>query len=669
MKLGDRTGPALGDTDTWDRVKARTASKLAPLAPPWLVPAGLFVLAAVAHARWGSTSAAPVAASAMSGGGLLLTALTWKVARRGPAGRILAASSVALASVWMIAAMIAGPTASGVLDWGVGLAVVLALAWNIRAVFHAPGGGVHGDPLASLVEDNAERIGWTGTRVLDVVRDRIGVGRLTIALPARRTTKELRGAVDALEASAGLPRGALDVADDPDNAGQATVTVSDPRPMREPQPYPGPSRPGGSISEPLHVGNWQDGMPCLWDIISLGHHVTINGMTGSGKTLGGAYAFLGEAVTRHDVIIVAADVEKKKTTLGPLEPALHALATTPAQLRKLMKRLYALAGARREILDSRGLSQWEEGCGIPFIIVWFEEFAEIVKHLDLGQYTSFLRTCRDAGFMVVQSLQRSDWTQTPTMLRAQTSKWVFGTDTAEDAAFGLSDRQQAAGAKPEEWGIRYPGMSVLDVPTIPIERIAVPMRGWAWTKEQMSAHAAACPAAGKHVDPVTRSFLQDVAADEATPVRRDTATATPLDDDTDTDIADDTDEGDTGDGTEEQRRHDFAKIHMTTPDPSPATPPVSDTDMRHPGAPVSLEPDSRLSAEAAAAVLDRRVEELLAKQPTFKYSDLGADLLGEVGRSRGWVYQRLGRRVEGGLLVRDEDAGVWMCPGEEARLN
>jgi hypothetical protein len=52
-----------------------------------------------------------------------------------------------------------------------------------------------------------------------------------------------------------MPPGTMTMTADPD---RADVTISDPRIMKNPIPWPGPSRPSASIAEPLRPGVFQD---------------------------------------------------------------------------------------------------------------------------------------------------------------------------------------------------------------------------------------------------------------------------------------------------------------------------------------------------------------------------------------------------------------------------
>ncbi len=58
-----------------------------------------------------------------------------------------------------------------------------------------------------------------------------------------------------------------------DVANQALVRISDPRAIRKPQPWPGPSKPGGSIADPLQPGIYQDSEVVSY--AATGHHLQV----------------------------------------------------------------------------------------------------------------------------------------------------------------------------------------------------------------------------------------------------------------------------------------------------------------------------------------------------------------------------------------------------------
>jgi hypothetical protein len=127
----------------------------------------------------------------------------------------------------------------------------------------------------------------------------------------------------------------------------------------------------------------------------------------------------------------------------------------------------------------------------------------------MDQLLSDVKAMRSAGIRLVFDLQRSDWTQQPTLARGQLAKMCFGVLDEGDAAFGLSAAQQNAECHPEIWGTRYPGKLFLDAPTIPEKYITMPGRAWFWgeNSDMIAQHAAAFPASARPMDHITSPIL------------------------------------------------------------------------------------------------------------------------------------------------------------------
>jgi hypothetical protein len=496
-----------------ERLAARGISKVAPLAPPWIVVVLALIAAAVFHRMWSDPGAAPWAAVGLTTGTLVLTGLTYQVSheRRGVIGRTHNTLTTLLAGTWITVATITGPTAEVTKSILVGGGVVMALSWNIRHVIRDQHFDTGNDRLAFLFVRSKDTFGLDDARVHT---RKAGQHKIegTLALPpGEKSVEDVQKKTEYLEGGMKLPPGSISLAANEDRADHAHITVSDPRVMKRPIPWPGPSRPGASIGEPIRLGLWQDLDPVAYLVV--GHHLQMMGQTGTGKSIGGGWNYLGETITRVDVATFAADLTKGEQTLGPLRPALHRFETTKAGVRAMLGDLHAQVKPRTDHLSARGYQKWAPGCGLTYWVVWLEEFPDIGEAVDMDAFLRFLKACRSAGVSVVMSLQRSDWTQMPTLARGQLAKMCFGVASADDADFGLSDLQQKRGARPELWQNKQPGMAYLDAPSIPDERIALPLRTYAWgaTDEEanaaMRAHAAAWPAAAKTADQFTTQVM------------------------------------------------------------------------------------------------------------------------------------------------------------------
>ncbi|WP_433188760.1 hypothetical protein [Actinoallomurus sp. CA-150999] len=512
-RKGANTVTVMEDT-SMERLVARGISKLAPLAPPWIVVVLAVIGAAIFHHMWGRPGTAPWAAILLTAGTLVLTGLTWLVTheRRGPIGRAHSTLTTFLAGGWITAATITGPGAPAVKSLAVGGGAILALSWNIRHVIRDHhGDGQPGDALNFLFNRSKDTFGLEGAQAHT---KKAGEHKIeaTLSLPSgEKSVDDVQKKVDYIEGGMGLPPGSVSIAPNQDRADFAHMTISDPRVMKAPIPFPGPSLAGASIAAPIRPGLWQNLDPVQYVIT--GHHLQLMGMVGSGKSIGGAWNILAEVVTRHDVAVFAADITKGEQTLGPLRPALHRFETTEAGVKKMLSELHFQVKPRTDWLSAHGYQKWVEGCGLAYWLVWLEEFPDIGDAIDMELFIKFLKACRSAGIGVVMSLQRSDWTQMPTIARGQLAKMCFGVADPDDADFGLTTMQDKRGARPDLWQNKQPGMAYLDAPSIPEELVALPLRTFAWgetdneANERMHAYTANYPAAAKKADHFTAELM------------------------------------------------------------------------------------------------------------------------------------------------------------------
>jgi hypothetical protein len=636
-----------------ERLAARGISKVAPLLSPWLVGMLMFTAAAVFHRMWDSPAAAPWAAVGLTTGTLVLTGLTYLVSheRRGVIGRTHNTLTTFLTGLWITVATITGPTAEVTKSLAVLGGTVLALSWNIRHVIRDQHFDTGNDRLAFLFDRSKDTFGLDGARVHT---RKAGQHKIegTLALPpGEKSVEDVQKKTEYLEGGMKLPPGSISLAANEDRADHARITVSDPRVMKRPIGWPGPSRPGASIAEPIRLGVWQDLDPVAYLII--GHHLQMMGQTGTGKSIGGAWNYLAETVTRIDVATFAADLTKGEQTLGPLRPALHRFETTKAGVRAMLADLHAQVKPRTDFLSAHGHQNWAPGCGLTYWVVWLEEFPDIGDAVDMDAFLRFLKACRSAGVTVVMSLQRSDWTQMPTLARGQLAKMCFGVADADDADFGLSDPQQKRGARPELWQNKQPGMAYLDAPSIPDERIALPLRTYAWgaTDEQanaaMRAHAAAWPATDKAVDQFTAAVMTPGGAGGAVVLA---AVPNPG---TDQDDQDDQDDDLEEDG-------DVVSEYLRTEDPNPGNQAGPDDaiddsgyddftfEMAQPGA-EKLTPE-----QARRALLGQIARWADQGRAHFATRDLAPTWIG-AGMTRQWAQNHIRRLVADGVLDRDDD--------------
>jgi hypothetical protein len=610
--------------ETGERFWVRMLSKLAVLVPPWLILAVMAAVAAVSHAVWGRqpevTWVAIVATLATVG----LTALTWAITHaRRMLGRVHATATCAAACGWLTVATVTGlgpDVVAGALWWGGGF---LAVSWNLRTVIrHLDPDHGGGDALGTLFNKAKEQAGLKGARARATqVTERKIKGILALP-PGQATVTDAQRAIRKLESGMQVPPGTIALAADPDRADLAEITLSDPRVLRNPIPWPGPSRPGVSIAQPLRVGVWQDGDD--GEFVLPGRHLQIMGMTGSGKSIGGCWNILGEVLTRTDTAVFAIDTSKDDQTLGPLRPGLARLDTDPAAAVALLRGVHARIPQRTRWLAQHGYSKWEPGCGLTYWVLWIEEAAKFMA---------------------------SDYTQMPTLLRGQLAKMCFGLASADDARWGLSTRQQKVDTvEPEAWEANYPGMAFLDAPGVSEKHAVMPLRTFDWGPDGrtvMAAHATTHAHTHRPVDQFTAELIDLPTTSSATG-------GTP---DPDSDTEDDESFDVVNDVLTEAATMD---ADLADPDPTLTASIRPDTPIQHPTpeedtALVGQEPPQRLSpAQARDAFYGWLAQRAAAGLLSFQASDDGlAALRHQTGMSRSWTYKVLRELLDTGRLTLD----------------
>ncbi|WP_433465811.1 hypothetical protein [Spirillospora sp. CA-128828] len=498
---------------SWERVKAAQASKLMTIAPPWLLWPIVAGIGTALHALFGTGPGAPWSAIGLTLGAVVLTGVTWLVTHeRGILGRGSAAVTTSTVSMWVTACSVAGFTQPVILWFWVAGGLVACAGWNIRTVIRSRQ-GAHGvnDTLAALFDAHKDKANLGGARMATVNAGERKIEGV-MALPAgEKVVADIQKKTEHIEGAMGLPPGTMTVSANMDRADLAHVTFSDPRILRTPLPWPGPSRPGTSVAELVRTGVFQDGDDA--ELFIVGNHLQIMGRTGSAKSLGAGWNLLSELFTRPDVAVLAADLSKGEQTLGPCRKSLHRFETDKAGVSSLIRDVYGKIKPRTDWLAAHGFTEWQPGCGLTYWVVWFEEAAKIfaqVSDKDEESFMEIVKEIRSAGGTVVISLQRADWTQLPTLVRGQLSKMIFGVENSADASFGLSEAQGDAGCRPELWGKRYPGMAYLDAPGVDEAHLAMPLRTFLWDKsgEQMRQHCDQFPAAGKTLDEFTEAVTR-----------------------------------------------------------------------------------------------------------------------------------------------------------------
>jgi len=516
----------LGD-HTMEHVLASEARRLVVMLWPWplwllLLPAGWRL-----HKAWHGWGTAWMVLAA--GAALAALALHLTHRRRTITGKLLAPATMLAAFTWVALAEVYGTPPSSELfkTWLIGGGCA-AIGWSMWLHIH-DGGDEAGNHLFATASEHTSVPGlraWVTEqlpgKVSGVLKPRKGVvvGELIRAAP------ELEAALSHA-VPGGLAPGSLKITEHPGQSHLARYELTDPRKLDKPVLWPGPYKPGASIAEPCRIGTFVDGTPWLVPCFPRnlpGWQCLLMGMTGAGKTTGLGYSWLGDIITRRDVVVCGIDLSKGEQFLGCMRGALHTLDLDYTPARQRLWRLHLLRRQRSDYLATQGLTQWEEGCGLSAIVVWIEEVAAFFRQLGDAEVERWVLPlvleARSAGIFIVQSLQRADFTQMPTVVRAQLGGICMGVRGKDDADFGLSDEQSDHGCAPERWKNEKPGMAYSDTPGLPDDRYKyTEARSYYWgrTTDLMAAHAAKYLASARPADAMTQHMLIDPPPAKAEP--------------------------------------------------------------------------------------------------------------------------------------------------------
>ncbi|MEM9562167.1 MAG: FtsK/SpoIIIE domain-containing protein [Actinomycetota bacterium] len=121
------------------------------------------------------------------------------------------------------------------------------------------------------------------------------------------------------------------------------------------------------------LGRRFDGRPCVvpWPNLV---HCLLAGVTGSGKS-GWSAALIGSVAGDPNTIIVGIDL-KGGVELGPWEPRLAVLASSPGDATQLLASVYELVEYRAAILRAAGRRKWRPSDG-PALLLVVDELAEL----------------------------------------------------------------------------------------------------------------------------------------------------------------------------------------------------------------------------------------------------------------------------------------------------
>jgi hypothetical protein len=341
-----------------------------------------------------------------------------------------------------------------------------------------------------------------------------------VQLPPEVGADEAAAAMRRVEQGLQFPPGSATMRQAPDNSAFGNFTATDPRRLEVPEDWPGPSAPGADMSAPFRMGTFQDGAPVLVPQLDV-FHTQAMGKSGTAKTMGWTYNQLAEGVTREGYAALVIDISKGSQFYGAWGSALHAFQTQEEPALRLMRGLHRARLARSEKLAKDHYTEWVPGCGLSFLDIFMAEAPDIIALLEtaktreanslmsLREWQSDVKNGRSAGERWNLDNQLSLASQIPSVAQGQLSHLCFGVDTPEQAKYGLSARQRAAGCAPELWGSRFPGMAYWDAPTLDDEHAVMALRFYYWRGKARQAfeYAGLYPSIDRPLDDVTAEAL------------------------------------------------------------------------------------------------------------------------------------------------------------------
>ncbi|GLZ43516.1 hypothetical protein [Actinokineospora sp. NBRC 105648] len=645
--------------------------RLVGMLPPWLCTASLWPVSALSHEMWGTNAAAlPWAAAGLTLAGTALTAATARVSSPRPAIRAHSTATVGIASTWFTAATIVGPASHPLLDlWLMGGAAV-ALTWNLRSLLKGKDNN-DGEKTGDGALWGAVRLAGTKVRGEITVAPNKVEAELQLP-PGKLVAADVQGAKGRIASALSVPANAVRIAEDPEHADRAKLTIVPRDVLKTATHWPGPSAPGGSISAPLVLGLYEDGeLILLWLPGSKdptnprnATHMIAMGMNGSGKSHGAKCAWT-EILTRRDTRLTVVDPAKGRQTVGRFAPYLDGMALDLASAEALVDGLLPKVTERASWLGDHGYDQWVEEvgtsvwaerlaggpcdkcgsadcAGLDYEVIWIEEAAQLVR--DSDTMIDLSQQARSAGMSIVISLQRPSHRNITTDVRAQLGAvWCFGVKELRDAQFALSDEVIDAGANPAAWKNQKPGYCYLEAPGIDVDRQAMPARTWSVTDDELIAAIAA-------VRPVNPHNAELIAAPGEAPMPTDPPRRFTVDPFREVSLTSKEDAG-----TREPREN-----------PEPDTDQGVDPDTELPELdPLALAiefPETKPTAAEARALLRDILDRLRTEGATeVGPKDIPDDYYAST-RSRPWVSAEMSRMADNGALIETSTQGRYRFP-------
>ncbi|MCQ8195424.1 plasmid transfer protein TraB [Streptomyces rugosispiralis] len=655
--------------------KALTKALKTPHVRPWLAVAAEVPASVLAHAVWGPN---PIAAIGMTVASGALTCATWWASKGAKLDRRLhATGSAAAGATYLTAAAFTNPLGEAQLSLLAMGGAVAAGSWNVRKLMRKSDG------------QNAEQSSETGLLAKSLGKAKLALRKepkvepnkvtapYKITAPGELTNEDIGRRAQHIATELGISPTALRIVSDPDNAafGQFVIVPEDM--LVDGAQWPGPSAFGGSITDPVVVGIYEDGDPeQFWfpaDPNPKGDrnatHFLAAGMNGSGKSAGMTLAIV-DALTRRDFIVWACDPSKGMQTFGPLLPYLDWVEMTQAGGEEMIDALSQVITARADELGRHGFKNWTpaafEQLQMPYMAVWIEEAAKFFRNGT--EMEGLVQEARSAGISVIISLQRPSSTSMPTDVREQLGGVLcFGVKGSTTADMALPDDVRDAGARPEAWENRKRGYNYLVAPGVDEERYAMKARTFTPPSDEeigrVLAAAPKTPAGPTTTAAAGEAYANRTRYDGAPTPAAAAGAPTP-------EVSMNTEQKTTRDEQllERQIERDVADVLgedegeglAVAADPDQELAPVNSVwkFAEPPKAAGSKRSTEEAMAELMALLDERRAENAQFVGPRDFVPHCGA--AGRIGRSRPWVSERLGELADAGIhLAETDESGVY----------
>ncbi len=339
----------------------------------------------------------------------------------------------------------------------------------------------------------------------------------TLHLSEGKTTDDAKSKRAQIASLLGKPVSQVHVRDHQSgNANLAELVILNRDPFKQPRDlkWAGPQHAGESIALPISYATYED--TTRPELHIAGHkggssqHFLCMGMSGTGKSKCWQ-AIYGDALSRSEFNLIYIDPIKGFQTAGPLLKGIDLFADSVNAGQRILERVERAITDRTNYLTSRGLDQWEPGCGINFLVVHIEEAARFAKTKRLVE---LVEAARSAGIMLVFSLQRAQGSRLDTNTRFNLGgSMCFGTYGLQDATFALSEYTRQSGAIPHHWQDRYPGRHYLEAHGIDPRKFALSLQVDWVDRDVLSASIDEHIHHHTPMDEVTADALGDVYAD------------------------------------------------------------------------------------------------------------------------------------------------------------